>query len=88
MVTVTITFFQFNICVRCVYIPSGSSQVTYEPYKIAIFDLFNILNQNTYEQLFLFGDFNLPFVNWEYDEDNVNILLLIRISAEFVCSLL
>ena len=59
------------------YIPSGALQEIYvQRVCTALASLISVLHLNMKDNLFIFGDFNFPSVNWTYDFDNISVLLL------------
>ena len=88
MVTVQISFSEFDCFICCVCIPLGASPSTYALYEHAFSSLFSILILEIEDKLLIFGNINLPLVNRAYACDNVNALLPSRISSDVECSLI
>lgn len=64
LVVVRLRFDRADVFVCCVYIPSGSNVATYQRYGEAFEKILNYLDLGTEDELWVFGDFNLPHVDW------------------------
>lgn len=63
---------RINIFICCVYIPSGSPVATYQLINDAFVKVLNYLDLDTNDELWVFGDFNLPNVDWIAQSDCSN----------------
>ena len=85
--TIKMSFAKFNCFICCVYIPSGSSQQIYLNYEEVFCNLFNV-NIDINDKILIFGDFNLPHVDWIYNCDYPNVLLPLNCTSDWTNNLL
>lgn len=71
-----------NIYVCCLYIPSGSGEDIYELYNNVLNKFFIVANSSIDDCILIVGDFNFSLVDWIPDDENVNVLLPVNVSAE------
>lgn len=69
MVIVKLHLDQMNIFISCIYIPSGSPIATYQLYNDTFAKVLNYLDLDSNDELWVFGDFNLPNVEWIAQSD-------------------
>lgn len=77
MVIARLRFDEMNIFICCIYIASGSPIATYQLYNDALTKTLNYLDLDINDELWVFGDFNLPNVDWlpqtDYESPNEDI---------------
>lgn len=77
MVIVKLHFDRGSLFIICLYNPSGSGVPTYSLYNEALMKALNFLDLDSTDELWVFGDFNFPKVDWipqSNSDDEINAM--------------